>query len=61
MMVSRLRQINELHELNARLESRVLTLERFVFELGASVARLDAMHEGVEAQAAAHHERNVLQ
>jgi hypothetical protein len=62
MMVSRLREIRDLQEQNARLESCVLVLEKFVFELGASVARLDAMHEGVEAPGADHHERKpVLQ
>jgi hypothetical protein len=44
-----------------RLEQRVETLERVVLEMGFSLARLNSMHEGVDAPAVDHHEKRVLQ
>jgi hypothetical protein len=44
-----------------RLEQRVETLERVVLEMGFSLARLNALHEGIEPPAADHHEKRLLQ
>jgi hypothetical protein len=55
------RQTNELLAYVGRLEQRLETLERGMLEMGFALARLNALHEGIEPPAVDHHEKRILQ